>query len=218
PVVGWIGSPTTASYIRTLSNVFQRVHRDHAFRLRISGIEPLEVPGIVTDNAPWSLAGEVALFNTCDVGVYPLSDDEWARGKCGFKAIQFMACGVPVVAAPVGVNREIITDGVNGLLASTPDEWVEKLRRLVADAALRARGAIDLDLSLHFILRRRQIERADVLVMSHTIDPSHAWILDAAREYGVPLVYDIDENLLEPPDDEPGLDFHRAPGRRAAVL
>jgi glycosyltransferase involved in cell wall biosynthesis len=79
----------------------------------------------------------VSLFNTCDAGIYPLSDDEWARGKCGFKAIQFMACGVPVVAAPVGVNRALIADGVNGLLAATPQEWIDKLRQLVADRARR---------------------------------------------------------------------------------
>jgi glycosyltransferase involved in cell wall biosynthesis len=81
----------------------------------------------------------VRLFNTCDVGVYPLADDEWSRGKCGFKAIEFMACGVPVVAAAVGVNREIVEDGVNGFLASTEDEWVEKLGRLLADPQLRRR-------------------------------------------------------------------------------
>jgi len=81
------------------------------------------------------------LFNRCDIGVYPLPDDDWARGKCGFKAIEFMACGVPVVAAAVGVNREIIEDGVNGFLASTPAEWVTKLGRLIGDPALRAKFA-----------------------------------------------------------------------------
>ena len=86
---------------------------------------------------PWSLAAEVELFNTCDVGVYPLADDEWSKGKCGFKAIQFMACGVPVVAAAVGVNREIIEDGVNGFLASTAEEW----DRQAGTAARRTRAA-----------------------------------------------------------------------------
>ena len=90
------------------------------------------------DDVPWSMANEVELFNTCDIGVYPLEDDDWARGKCGFKAIQFMACGVPVVAAAVGVNREIIRDGENGFLASTPAEWIDKLERLLTDADLRA--------------------------------------------------------------------------------
>ena len=87
----------------------------------------------------WSLPQEVSLFNTCDIGVYPLTDDDWARGKCGYKAIQFMACGVPVVAAAVGVNREIIRDGENGFLASTPEEWRTKLERLLTDPDLRAR-------------------------------------------------------------------------------
>jgi glycosyltransferase involved in cell wall biosynthesis len=73
--------------------------------------------------------------------VYPLMDDDWARGKCGFKAIQCMACGVPVVAQAVGVNREIIRDGDNGFLASTPDEWKAKIGRLLTDAGLRARFA-----------------------------------------------------------------------------
>ncbi len=97
------------------------------------------MPGIVTEQPPWALDDEVRLFNTCDVGIYPLADDEWSRGKCGFKAIEFMACGVPVVAAAVGVNREIVEDGVNGFLAATDDEWVEKLARLIADRELRRR-------------------------------------------------------------------------------
>jgi glycosyltransferase involved in cell wall biosynthesis len=138
PIVGWIGSPTTAPYVKDLSAVLQRVRQRHPFTLRISGGgAPLAIDGIDVDNIEWSLEREVELFNSCDVGIYPLTDDEWSRGKCGFKAIQFMACGVPVVAAAVGVNREIIQDGINGFLASTPDEWIEKLGRLLADPALR---------------------------------------------------------------------------------
>ena len=138
--VGWIGSPTTASYVQGLTRVLQRVAERHGFVLRISGPnDPLDVPGVVTDQPAWRLDREVELFNTCDIGVYPLADDEWSRGKCGFKAIEFMACGVPVVASAVGVNREIVKDGVNGFLASTDDEWIEKLGRLLSDRDLRRR-------------------------------------------------------------------------------
>jgi glycosyltransferase involved in cell wall biosynthesis len=142
PVVGWIGSPTTAGYIHALIPILERVNQRHPFVLRVSGTgEPMNGAGLAIENVPWSLDREVALFNTCDVGVYPLTDDEWSKGKCGFKAIEFMACGVPVVAAAVGVNREIVQDGVNGFLAATPDEWVEKLGRLLADPDLRRRFA-----------------------------------------------------------------------------
>jgi glycosyltransferase involved in cell wall biosynthesis len=140
--VGWIGSPTTAPYLSTLGEVFRAVHARHPFRIKVSGtVSPVAFGRVPTLNLPWSLRDEVALFNTCDVGVYPLTDDEWSKGKCGFKAIQFMACGVPVVASAVGVNREIVEDGVNGFLASTPEEWERKLLALLSDPALRARFA-----------------------------------------------------------------------------
>jgi glycosyltransferase involved in cell wall biosynthesis len=142
PIVGWIGSPTTSSYIRSLAPVLRRVHGRQPFTLRVSGAgEPFDLPGVNVENVPWSLDREVQLFNTCDVGVYPLADDEWSKGKCGFKAIEFMACGVPVVAAAVGVNREIVEDGLNGFLAASEDEWVDKLVRLLRDAPLRRRFA-----------------------------------------------------------------------------
>ena len=142
PVLGWIGSPTTASYIRGLGPVLQRVAAQHPFLLSVSGTgEPVAIPGVRVENPSWALDGEIDLFRNCDIGVYPLVDDAWAKGKCGFKAIEFMACGVPVVASAVGVNREIIEDGVNGFLATTDNEWVEKLGRLIAEPELRARLA-----------------------------------------------------------------------------
>ena len=139
-VFGWIGSQTTASYLEALGPVLVRVNRARPFELRVAGAgRDLRFGDLRVANVTWSLDEEVALFNTCHVGVYPLTEDEWTRGKCGFKAIQFMACGVPVVASAVGVNREIIADGVNGFLASSEDEWVEKLTRLADDPALRRR-------------------------------------------------------------------------------
>ena len=140
PVVGWIGTPTTAAYLESLGPVLQALARDRDLVFRVAGANAaVRIPGVHIDHRPWSLDREVELFNTCDIGVYPLRDEEWAKGKCGFKAIQFMACGVPVVAAAVGVNREIVDDGVNGFLASTADEWQAKLRRLLDDPQLRQR-------------------------------------------------------------------------------
>lgn len=142
PVVGWIGSPTTAPYLAMLGDVLRRVAARHPLQVKVSGAgAAIHFDGVDTVNAPWSLQNEVTLFNTCDIGVYPLTDDEWSKGKCGFKAIQFMACGVPVVASAVGVNREIVQDGINGFLASTPEEWETKLQALLADPSLRARLA-----------------------------------------------------------------------------
>lgn len=142
-VVGWIGSPTTFPYLEALAPVLEQVARRQPFTLKVSGAgKPVRFPGVRVDEVPWSLDQEVTLFNSCDAGVYPLTDDDWARGKCGFKAIQFMACGVPVVAQSVGVNREIIRDGENGFLAAQPGEWAEKLERLLVDSALRSKFAV----------------------------------------------------------------------------
>lgn len=139
-VVGWIGSYTAAKYLHSLVEVLSAVAKTVPFRLYVIGCDALPpIEGVTIEHAQWALAREVDDFQRCDVGLYPLWDDAWAKGKCAFKAIQFMACGVPVVASAVGVNRALIQDGVNGFLASTEEEWVEKLRRLFMDASLRHR-------------------------------------------------------------------------------
>jgi glycosyltransferase involved in cell wall biosynthesis len=142
-VVGWIGSPTTFRYLESLKDVLAAVSARHPFTLKVSGAgRPVNFPGVDVQVVPWSMAEEVTLFNTCDIGVYPLTDDDWSRGKCGFKAIQCMACGVPVVAAAVGVNREIIEHGVNSMLASTPQEWIDHLITLLTNSGRRRQMAI----------------------------------------------------------------------------
>jgi len=106
-------------------------------RLRAIGGGSVRLPGVEVESLPWSEVEEVSLLQGCDIGVMPLPDTPWERGKCGFKLIQYMACRKPVVASPVGVNREIVVDGANGFLASTSKEWVDALLRLKADPELR---------------------------------------------------------------------------------
>jgi glycosyltransferase involved in cell wall biosynthesis len=88
---------------------------------------------------PWSEVSEVTDLQRFDAGIMPLPDDPWKRGKCGYKLIQYMACGIPVVASPVGVNKEIVDHGVNGFLAETTTEWIEALRILRDNPDLRRR-------------------------------------------------------------------------------
>lgn len=140
PVIGWIGSHTTTKYLQLLEPVLARLACRHRFRLLVVGAGgPLPFDGFPVEERRWELLREWEAFTSCDIGIYPLSDDAWTQGKCGFKAIQFMAAGVPVVAARVGVNCEIVEDGVNGLLAGDEEEWTDRLERLLTDAGLRAR-------------------------------------------------------------------------------
>jgi len=136
--IGWIGSHTTVKYLHSLRGIFERLARTHSFELKVVGANfPVSVNGLRVGQLGWSLEREVRDFQSCDIGVYPLWDDDWSKGKCGFKAIQFMSVGVPVIASLVGANREIITDGVNGFLAASEQEWCDKLSMLVRDPGLR---------------------------------------------------------------------------------
>lgn len=137
--IGWIGQPSTARYLKTIAPALVEACRDGAARLRLIGSGPVELPGVDVELLPWSGESEVALMHTFDVGIMPLPDEPWARGKCGFKLIQYMACGLPVIASPVGVNSEIVEEGKSGFLASSPDEWQQALETLMADAGLRKR-------------------------------------------------------------------------------
>lgn len=138
-VIGWLGSPSTAKYLTDIAPVLAHVCADGRTRVRLVGSGPLDLPGVPTEIVNWTEAGETAALHGFDIGIMPLPDDPWARGKCGFKLIQYMACGLPVVASPVGMNSTIVQNGVNGFLASTEDDWVQALKTLMSDAALRER-------------------------------------------------------------------------------
>ena len=107
------------------------------FVLRLIGCDAITLPGVQMEVKTWSEATEVVDINQCDVGVMPLLDSPWEQCKCGYKLIQYMACGLPVVASHVGVNPEMIQDGENGFLARTSEEWGVALGTLLADERLR---------------------------------------------------------------------------------
>jgi len=140
PVVGWIGSHSTAPYLAGIAPALAAAAVTTEFRLLVvgAGAAAIEVAGAPVEQRPWSLGREVSDFQSLDVGLYPLVDDEWARGKSGFKAIQYLACGVPFVVSPVGATCDIGIPGTTHLEARTLDEWTEAVGRLVGDPPLRA--------------------------------------------------------------------------------
>ncbi len=140
PVIGWIGSPSTwDAYMVPMMPLLTGVAQAEAARIRAvgSGIGGDAHP--VLDRLPWTEQTEVARIQEMDIGIMPLTDTPWSRGKCGYKLIQYMACGLPVIASPVGVNCEIVEDGVNGFLAESEAEWQAALTRLLRDPDLRRR-------------------------------------------------------------------------------
>jgi glycosyltransferase involved in cell wall biosynthesis len=138
-VLGWIGSHSTYPYLESLFPILQEVSRRHPFILRTVGAgREVSVPGVKVDNRRWSLKDELADLQSFDIGIYPIVHDNWSLGKSGFKAVQYMAVGIPAVCSPVGATCDIVEDGTHGFLPDSPQEWVEKLSLLIKDAQLRS--------------------------------------------------------------------------------
>jgi glycosyltransferase involved in cell wall biosynthesis len=137
PRLVWIGSPTTLVYLKTLIPVFISITNKIPFVLRVIGAS-LRIDGVNVECFPWSEQTEAGLISECDIGLMPLIESPWECGKCGYKLIQYMACGLAVVASPVGVNTQIVRNESNGYLASSAQEWTDALKQLLDDSAQRS--------------------------------------------------------------------------------
>ncbi len=139
PVIGWTGSYSTVQHLDTMRGALKKLAERESFRLRVIGTPSYECPPVDVEAMPWRAETELEDLSEIDIGMMPLPDDRWSKGKCGLKALQFMALGIPTICSPVGVNTDIIQDDQNGFIAGTEDEWVEKLSRLLRSAELRRR-------------------------------------------------------------------------------
>ena len=139
PVLGWIGTHSTYPYLASIFPALQQLARDFRFRLRVvgAGRDEVKVPGVDVESVPWSLEREIADFQSFDIGLYPIVEDEWSVGKSGFKSVQYMAVGIPFVVTPVGACAEIGEADITHKVARTQEEWSAALAQLLSDAELR---------------------------------------------------------------------------------
>jgi glycosyltransferase involved in cell wall biosynthesis len=137
--IGWIGSPSTATYLQAIAPALAKVCEGGGACVQLIGSGPIDLPGVPVELLAWDESTEVSFLQKFDVGIMPLPDEPWTRGKCGLKLIQYMACGLPVVASPVGANCDIVEQNVNGFLAQTREEWVQALLTLMNMAGIGRR-------------------------------------------------------------------------------
>ena len=139
-VIGWIGSPSTWKDVRPVLPKIAQLCSAHGVRFRVIGAgsgaaaDRFEAMDLVD----WSEASELAELQSMDIGIMPVSDQPFQRGKSGYKLVQYMACGLPVVASSIGANRDMVDEGENGFLVWSPDDWIRALGRLVEDPSLRS--------------------------------------------------------------------------------
>ena len=135
--VGWIGTQATAHYLSMVQDALAQFCKEYGAQLMLIGPNSVYLGGVPIKTIPWNAETEVTHLHKLDVGIMPLPDKPWERGKSGYKLIQYMACGLPVVSSPVGVNQVIVEDGVNGFSAATNEGWLEAFERLRGDVSLQ---------------------------------------------------------------------------------
>lgn len=145
PVLGWVGTHSTFPFLQSIFPALEELRRTHPFKLKVvgAGTSDVKLQGVEIENLGWSLEREIEDFQSFDIGLYPIDVDrygiDWAEGKSGFKAIQYMAVGIPYVVTPIAACAEIGEAGVTHLAASTQDEWRAALARLIEDKEARLR-------------------------------------------------------------------------------
>jgi len=135
--IGWSGSFSTIQHLDTIRDILQDLAKTENYCLRVIGAPVYGLPGVDVEAMQWRSSTELDDLRGIDIGLMPLPDDNWSKGKCGLKALQYMALGVPTICSPVGVNSTIISDGENGFLAETKEEWINKIKRLIHSTELR---------------------------------------------------------------------------------
>ncbi len=138
-VLGWTGIRDNLGYLDNLQEAMRELARTRDIELLVVSDGEYHPDGVPTRNVKWAPENEIAVLKEADIGLMPLVDTPRARGKCAFKALQFMGVGTPVLLSPVGMNAEVIEPGVSGFCASTTEEWRNALERLIDDPALRER-------------------------------------------------------------------------------
>lgn len=164
-IVGWIGSPSEQKHLDILEHVFKRLSIVYKnLILELVGAQKINFDVLHLRQEIWNLNTEVADLQNFDIGIMPLSDNEWTRGKGGYKLLQYMAVGIPCVASPIGINKELIKDGENGFLATTEDEWYEKISLLIENPELR---------------RKMGMRGRDFVVKNHSFDVATPKLISA---------------------------------------
>lgn len=137
--IGWTGSSTTIKHFQEAVSFLIKIKQKYGDKVNFKVIVDIDYQNTELDltSTLWTAETEIEELNKIDIGIMPLPDDQWSKGKCGFKGIQYMALGKPTIMSPVGVNTEIIEENKNGFLASSDDEWVEKLSLLIESEELR---------------------------------------------------------------------------------
>jgi len=136
--IGWIGGPQNVCHIRSIAPALQDLSLRNRVILRCIGAPAdFQISGVVTEVIPWSWNTEIEYLLSCDVGIAPLDSDAFSQAKCGFKIVQYMACGLPVVASPIGANKDIIEHGIDGFLALKNNDWFTNLSYLSSNYNIR---------------------------------------------------------------------------------